>query len=385
MSRAESNLWSLTFEGKLGLRWRDSRLALAPCKLRIGQMLSFSQPVSAARRREADADRTLLWLPSPALNGSTITFQEDARGSSAGPKNEVSAASFRYLDGRHPSAPPYSYDGSGGVEAEFCAHGCVALNLTLSQTMTFSPALRFDAFPFDTQELRLSLDLGAGSSIATCDTLFFYPPPDPSDPSASPPPASFLGGLNQTGRLERLLPSSGEWRFQAVGRPVYAEHPLVHEYDGETLIDAWVDTSKCDLVFLVQRNAFGALMQKLFPTVLAVYLGLLCILLHPADHSGDRMAILGVSVLILIFNMQARAASPRHVPGCRPVPSPVIFNMQARDTRPRHLPGCRRVLPEVLGVACACACGMCRCMCMCMCMCMYMCSPRSSPVHPAAT
>ena len=42
----------------------------------------------------------------------------------------------------------------------------------------------------------------------------------------------------------------------------------------------------------------------LIPTILIVYVGLLSVFLSADDHSGDRAALLSVSILICMINLE---------------------------------------------------------------------------------
>ena len=57
-----------------------------------------------------------------------------------------------------------------------------------------------------------------------------------------------------------------------------------------------------------------ALEQVVIPTVLIVYIGMMSAFLSADDHSGDRAALLSVSILICMVNLRAThdAQAPEH-------------------------------------------------------------------------
>ena len=264
-----TNAWSLRVEMTVSLRWRDARLHLSPCSRQLGRMLSFDATTSAAERLQADADRQLLWTPPLALNGTPLTFQPDTATKASGEsKNELSRASFvgappgRRREWMHPQAAPA--DG-----AEQCV-GCMALNYTVGWSVAFKPRLRFEDFPFDRQEWRLSFDVGDDAQLFSCEQLLAG---DADGEGGPPANTGLLGRLNYLGQLSQLLPSNGEWTFQDVARPVRSEHPLHQYFDQGELVETWPIVSKCDLILLVQRNPFGPLMQTLLPTGVCTHPG----------------------------------------------------------------------------------------------------------------
>jgi hypothetical protein len=59
------------------------------------------------------------------------------------------------------------------------------------------------------------------------------------------------------------------------------------------------DTSRAlAVVFEVKRDYAITFQKVIAPTVLIVYIGMSSVFLSASDHSGDRAALLGVSILI---------------------------------------------------------------------------------------
>lgn len=115
-------------------------------------------------------------------------------------------------------------------------------------------------------------------------------------PSTSPSPAgsrSFFAQLASQGLESELLPA--EYKF-ARSNGIIAAHPV--------LPNGAIDRSICDITLNVERSWFIVFLKIIFPSVLIVYLGLCSVFLSASDHSGDRAALLGVSILISMINLE---------------------------------------------------------------------------------
>ena len=90
----------------------------------------------------------------------------------------------------------------------------------------------------------------------------------------------------------RLIDGLSSGRFDD---PITTQHPRS--------ASGGVDRSVCELAFHVRRDASIVFLRVILPTVLIVYLGMMTVFLSAADHSGDRAALLGVSILICMLNL----------------------------------------------------------------------------------
>ena len=157
----------------------------------------------------------------------------------------------------------------------------VVWTMSLTRIITIFPSMRFQAYPFDFQEFTLRFDFGLGVDFASCEKLLSNN-------------RSYLAYLTNTNNLERLLPTTDEFTFSSL-QGVTTTHPL---------INGVANTEMCDLTIRVQRDYSIIFLKLLVPTVIAVYLGLMSVLLSAEDHCGDRAALLGVSILICMINLE---------------------------------------------------------------------------------
>lgn len=289
--------WSMDIAMKISLRWSDFRLADVSCRAKLSEMLSLIPGSTAAVRTEREADRVLIWMPTLELNGSAISYKPDLNAIGAGStRNEVSASSFAYDEA---ATAPFMSQGPDVVSSgnttgspSTCLH-CSQLNLTFTWSLGISPRLSYTNYPFDSQSFKLRFAFGIDSDVFSCESLI-------SDadylPSTSPSPAgsrSFFAQLASQGLESELLPA--EYKF-ARSNGIIAAHPV--------LPNGAIDRSICDITLNVERSWFIVFLKIIFPSVLIVYLGLCSVFLSASDHSGDRAALLGVSILISMINLE---------------------------------------------------------------------------------
>lgn len=61
---------------------------------------------------------------------------------------------------------------------------------------------------------------------------------------------------------------------------------------------------RCAVLIHVRRNVFVFFMKQLSISILVVVVGLCALFLHAADHTGDRVALILVSALIITTSFQ---------------------------------------------------------------------------------
>ena len=61
---------------------------------------------------------------------------------------------------------------------------------------------------------------------------------------------------------------------------------------------------RCEVIIHVRRNFFVFLVKQLSISILVVVVGLCALFLHAADHTGDRVALILVSALIITTSFQ---------------------------------------------------------------------------------
>ncbi len=279
-----SGTWSLAIALTLSLRWHDSRLATMPCRGVLNQLLSFPLH-DGVTRTEKNRHRSLLWLPRLYINRTTLSYEQNRDGGSVGEKkDEITAASFNFTRGADAPWLGAAVPPNGRSSCEDCAQQTI----TLQQKIAFDPGLKFGSYPFDHQEFRLRFELGENVDIFSCTELLTAH-------------GSHLATLRANGRLSDMLPQNDEYDLEQGKDAVVASHPLLVLADGTQILDR----SVCDLTIHVRRDTSMVYIKVLIPTVLIVYIGLSSVFLSAQDHSGDRAALLSVSILICMTNLAA--------------------------------------------------------------------------------
>ena len=274
-----ANEWKLELEMTISLRWADSRLVSVPCRRKLGDMLSLAPGTAAAVREAQESDRSIIWMPTPKINDSAITYRADPSNVAPGSiKNEVSAATFTFTPG---VTTPWI--GGGPAGSTHCVD-CAQQTLSFTWAIGVEPLLKFDFFPFDHQQFTIRFDLGEQVDAFSCEHLL-------SDTS------SLFATLKAEGNLDSLLPTTNEYFWNTgAPEPFSAHHP---KGDGGA-----VEKGKCDITFKVKRDTSIIFLKVIIPTIIVVYLGLLGVLLRAEDFAGDRAALLGVSLLINMVNIE---------------------------------------------------------------------------------
>uniref|UniRef100_A0A7S2FP13 EF-hand domain-containing protein n=1 Tax=Haptolina brevifila TaxID=156173 RepID=A0A7S2FP13_9EUKA len=198
-------------------------------------------------------------------------------------KNEVYQAAVAYMGSDEADTNvtwPWLGSGPGSSLPDTCKD-CMIQNLTF--TWKVPTSLKFASYPFDEQQFTLIFGFGADSNVFSCNELM----------TAS---GSLLANLAAKSQLSSILPASDEYILRQDGMSV--RHPLISA--GGVMVE---DTSKCELTVYVKRYYFTVFLKILIPTIIIVYLGLSAAFLSAQEHSGDRAALLGVSILICMVNL----------------------------------------------------------------------------------
>jgi len=281
-----TNQWAVEVQMKIGLRWSDPRLKTAACVRVLNQMLTLVAGASNADRLARELDRQLIWTPPLKLNGSAFTYIADSSGAAPGAvKNELKSSEFTYFGAANGSNPwigrgPTNIV-SGGTASTVCTD-CAALNMSFTWSVGTVPNLEFKQYPFDEQTFRLRFDFGKHAHAFSCDAL-------------NTDPRSLLAIKRSANDLQSLLPSTNEYLLKTA-TSAYFEQPT------DPVLGAVLH--QCDLVFEVTRDDSIVFAKVLIPTIIIVYIGMSSVFLSAADHSGDRAALLGVSILISMINLE---------------------------------------------------------------------------------
>jgi len=266
LDRNTEGVWIIKLTGlELGLQWRDSRLLTAPCTRVLHQMYTIARSGdrdTVQGRAEVQSHKRLLWFPHLEMFELDLTdLTVDTRTNT----KKIASSSFLLTPGAAPwQSAARPADGSGA-----CVD-CAALNLTTAE-LSFVPQLNlFTYYPFDTHDFTFRFTFVGFVRVFSCDIADFLP--SGTDPNL-------------------LLPVSGEWT--ATGG---VEVRPTTDGDGEVF--------GCEVVVPAQRNFWMFLVKQVAMSIAIVYAGLASLYMHIADHTGDRAALIGVSLLIVIFNFQ---------------------------------------------------------------------------------
>ena len=278
-----TQVWSMEIAMKISMRWEDARLKTSACAAKLMEMLSLYPGVSNADRLAREADRGHIWQPAIEVNGSSLSYKPDTSAASGATKNEVSEALFAFNNPLLNTNVAWMT----GKEGSPGSDGAAMLNMSFTWNIGIKPTLKFSSYPFDEQSFGLSFGFGKGVNVFSCENLF-------TDQRSA------LGRLATAGKVgdptDGVLPTTNEYKLFATNGYV-AKHPDLPDGSGK-------DRTKCQISFNVRRESFIVFIKVILPTVLVVYLGLLSVFLSAADHSGDRAALLGVSILICVINLE---------------------------------------------------------------------------------
>lgn len=257
-----SNKMEASFGFAISMQWQDSRLATSPCALVYPDTLQLSGTSSSAERAAAAAMTALFWNPD-----SLLTILASDRKTAATVAYDVQNFSY--------SANASWLTGSGPPGFESCT-SCVTMVYTGSATVVqANPDWKYDYFPFDRHNISFIISI-AESNMSTCSDAFGL---------------MTLTSIDEAAR--KLLPATQEWSFFTSSLAESIE-----------LLNPNGDASKCEIRIHVRRNALVFIIKQLSISMLVVVVGLCALFLHAADHTGDRVALLLVSALIVTTSFQ---------------------------------------------------------------------------------
>jgi len=158
-----------------------------------------------------------------------------------------------------------------------CTDGCVStvLNTTIEASQPDSLFDGFGWYPFDSHNA--TFRFGVSDAVFNCSDV--------------------LVAISDADLESRVQPTNGEWRL-ATTQPVVVRN-VIDKITMQPL------PYKCELPVRVVRTYTVQLVKSLALSMMTVLACLLANFMHPADHSGDRTAIVLVAALILTANVQA--------------------------------------------------------------------------------
>lgn len=257
----DSNINSMRarIEFAVHLKWRDSRLRTMPCKDLLEDMFKTTTATTDAERLKIDPYKSVMWWPQLLVQGDSVEFHKKST------VKLVTSTVKTYPDtATNWTESVLPFDG-----APIC-RDCIAQNLTMTHEYAL-PLWEYSAFPFDKHNITVLLGV-PNSHIFNCRQL-----------------------LGSSADRSKLLPTTGEWEF-VEGEAVVTEHPVVQGVP---------DLSQCQLRMTVKRNSIVFLIKQVVTSVMIVYAGLCAPFLDATDHTGDRVALILVSALIVVVSFQA--------------------------------------------------------------------------------
>ena len=173
------------------------------------------------------------------------------------------------------------------ASSALCANGCaeVTMQTTVETAQPFEAFTNYANYPFDRHTVifrfgidRASLDCATALAIAT---------------NASEASTASAMSTEEKGKAlgPVVLPTSGEWQLDSS-----KASPVVVRNAG---------SDSCELVVFLERNYGVQMIKSLLLSILTVAACLAGNYMHPADHTGDRAAIVLVASLILTSNINA--------------------------------------------------------------------------------
>jgi len=246
------------------MQWTDGRLLDAPCRDVLPDMLHVNPTTNKETMARVANHSKLLWTPQVAIKDAT----------------SVNVANYSLLInetlpwlGDEP-APKYA------DEAACPACAAAKSRLDFSMKVTAHSFLPFTFFPFDRHQVALAITV-EGADLFSC-----------SNALRTGADWHSTDGLNEEEWEALLLPqTTGEWLFD--GHPVFK---MAHDVAG--------GVGSCSLLIPIVRNWENFFIKQITVSVIVVYSGYLALFLHPAEHTGDRVANLMVAFLIIVVNFQ---------------------------------------------------------------------------------
>ena len=255
-------------------QWVDSRLATAPCRKVLSEALKVESTSNSAERAVASQLGGMHWLPAV-----TVTAGEN------GGNTSVTEASFYYNETGVPfldeNNPVTSLDAN-------CSH-CAVLRAKVVATITH-PELDFSLWPFDQHLIEIVVALPKTAKLSSCGGAL-------RDSSVAGSTWGALGETWDTSALTleqweaKLLPATKEW--------------LLVEEDSPPHFVPTGESHSCRLEITIRRSATVYVVKQLAITIVFVVCGLLALLMAPAELTGDRVATILFSALLVSTNMQA--------------------------------------------------------------------------------
>lgn len=246
---------------QIEMQWEDSRLLSTPCRYLFEHHPETTTITSGMKQRDIESTETFLdnfWLPS-------LVFASEVSQTDTSAFYTLGNSSEAWLQ---PSNP-------GNASRATCSDGCTRMTYRTSLTAWQSTRDYGDykSYPFDTHDV--TFRFGVEDGALDC--------------------SSALAQLTSEQLRQSVQPQNGEWAL-------HTDSPVRLRNARERSVEL---PNKCELIVKISRQSMVQVIKSLVLSVVTVVACLLANYMHPADHTGDRAAIVLVAGLILTANMQA--------------------------------------------------------------------------------
>ena len=283
---SNTDVWSIGIVSTLTLRWQDSRLKTVACTAALSEQLSMrSGEDTKTIRAEKEAFKSEIWFPRTQISGTSIDYLTDALTNA----KTVLESTFSFEAGD--TGIPF------GEDAGATCYDCASYNVSMVTSLDLkgSEKLNFAFFPFDVQTFRFTVSIGK-ARLVNCENIL-------SDTSIE--------------GAQAILPTTGEW--VAINMSTGIADPKT--------------VGTCKVEVRARRNSLIFILKQIVPSIIVVYAGLCALFLTASDHTGDRVALILVSILILMVNFQTGECCA--LASLQPIQRPC---KNAPNPRPLHLP-----------------------------------------------
>jgi len=244
------------------MQWEDSRLLELPCRALLEAGFIKRSTTAPADLRMIDEVLGYIWSPSLTFESSRTSLDEKV------------AEEYHSLAGSE-GEPWLQPDTPSNASSLLCLDGCASKKMLISKlevTQPYSEFGDYKTYPFDSHTVVFRF--GTGDVNLSC--------------------ASILPSATAEELRAALTPVSREWYLDSTT-------PLMVS---QARTSAGDDPSRCEVRILVHRDSLVHVIKSIVLSIVTVMACLLANYMHPADHTGDRAAIVLVAALILTSNIQ---------------------------------------------------------------------------------
>ena len=280
--------WYIELNFNLSVRWRDSRYSRLPCERLMPGIITLAGGADmTSRRGKKTMVSGLMWFPMLFLNRASgsrapldyeTVMDDDATGNT--PTFAISTSTFNFAG--QPAGVPWS----GGIgppddppAGQRSCRDCLAYTIAVQRKFEVA-APDFKKFPFDQQYFQFELSINQ-ADIFSCSDI-----------------TSELNITGESGRTNLRNLIGDEW----IAFNMSAAHPS--NQDGGACQPGEPCKATCIVTLQCRRDNVIFAIKQIAPSILLLYACLLCLYLSTEEHTGDRVNVIIVGILILMVNFQ---------------------------------------------------------------------------------